>query len=131
MIPRKDLAAVLLRLRGLLARGSTLREASLELGLKPTFVHKLAARRRMPRRRRAMPAAKRKRLRVLVEGAKLTLSQIAKRLQLSKGTVCKHRQTITEGRTKYRPRRLRKPVRCPNGHKVTELPCRTCQARGE
>lgn len=130
MIPCTDLPEVLARLRGLYADGATIQTAADELQLKPTFTFELSRRHKLKHRRRAMSAAKRRRLKRLLLSARLSDAQIAQRLQLSRATICRWRQVILEGRSKYRPRKLRQPVRCPNGHKVTELPCRTCEARG-
>lgn len=128
---RDSRPALLAKLRALTQRGKTLQQTSDELGLPLPLVHKIVTRGNFARRRRAMPPSKQHQLRQLIVAAELSDAQISRRLKISKATVCKRRQQISEGREKYRPRKLRTPVRCPGcGHKVLDRQCRICQARG-
>jgi hypothetical protein len=78
------------RLRELLARGATLREAAGsidQLGGSPWRAHRLAAKHDLPRRRRRISREKERAIASELAAARLTLRQIAQLAQVSPKTV--------------------------------------------
>jgi hypothetical protein len=115
------------RLRTLLRRGATLKEASAAIGASVARTHRLAVRHRLPRRRRAMPAAKRRLIDRELAKDRLTLGALARLAKVSTATVWKHKLARQRAIAGPGPRPAR-AYRCPRGHLVKLKPCQICRA---
>jgi len=117
-------------LRAVLAEGATLAEAAALLGRSRSHLHRLAAREHMPRRRRAMKAATRRRLENLLQDGRLSLTAIARECGVSKSTVSVLANAELRRRPGFHPRRIRRARYCPNCRYMVWLwPCVACAAR--
>lgn len=115
------------RLRQLLARGATLREAGQslpELGGSPWRAYRLAVKHRLARRRRNLPRYKVRVIEKELRRARLTINALARLAKVSTQTVWK-RKIARDGPG---PRPCR-PYRCPDcGKRVNLRPCQICRA---
>lgn len=130
MIPGNDPARLVARLRSLLQKGKTIIAAAAATGQSKSNVHRIAKKHGLPRRRRSLPTKKKWKLEQHLQAAKLTLSEIARKLQVAKSTVSRHSSMRLERECgPEQTRRVKTAQRCPNGHKINRLPCLTCLAR--
>lgn len=116
----------LAKLRALLARGATLREAAdqiTELAGQPLRAYRLAVKHNMRRRRRAITPAQQRTIDKELRKYRLTLRKIAARAKVALHTV-QRRKAKLDG-PGPRPCRRR---RCPRGHLVVLWPCQLCRA---
>lgn len=118
------------QLTELLAAGATLAEAASAVGLSRTTVYTLANRLDLPRRRRAMPPAKRRKIRRLLRQGQLPLRQIARRVGVSSSTVSQMANRERDAVAGLRPRQTKGRRYCPSCHAyITLWPCVACAAR--
>jgi hypothetical protein len=127
----KDHAGSLAQLRALLAHGVTFAAAAGLMGRSATSLYRLAKLHRLPRRRRALSASRKRNLELAIAEARLTLSAIARLCGVSKHTVWACRQRLADEGQEFAPQRLREPVHCPAGHLSHYQPCVICRADKE
>lgn len=130
MNPGNDPAPLIERLRALLKKGATLQQAGVEVRLCKTTVHEIAQRHNLPRRRRAMDKAKRRKIERAIRAARLTVSELARKYEAAKSTVSVLRAKIIDleaGTVGTRRRTLKVPERCDGcGHRINIKPCLVC-----
>jgi len=116
------------RLRALLARGATLKQAGQEieeLDGSQWRAYRLAVKHRLPRRRRGLPRHKSRQIEKYLRAMRLTINKIARLVKVSSDTVWK-RKIARDGPG---PRPCR-PYTCPGCHNRVKLkPCQICRAR--
>jgi hypothetical protein len=124
----KILRAIVRKLRRMLAGGATLRVASRVLNVSTSAAFLIADKHNLPRRRRGLsPPVRRKILRLLAE-SDLTHAKISRLVRVHKGTIS--RIAAKRLRSSSAPhRRLRKPRKCEEGHRVVVWPCLICAAK--
>lgn len=124
-----DTGETLRKLRAMLARGETIRQAAKILEKPPSTVHELAAKHDLPRRR-PRPALtaeqKRKVQRLRREDAVRTLAQIAVLAGCSISAVWR---LLNPPDKEPAAHEWVPQYTCPNGHKTIYRPCVICQAQ--
>lgn len=126
-----DAAAHLSKLRAMLARGTTLRQAQAETGVSERTIRRRAEAAQWPRRRRHRLSAKQKRQiqravsQETLDGHRATLRRIAALAGCSVSTVWRHLNPALPGG----PRKVR-VYTCPQGHRTYLKPCQMCRAIG-
>jgi DNA invertase Pin-like site-specific DNA recombinase len=113
------------KLRALLARGDSIRQAAKAAGLSKSTAQRLAAKSRIPRRRaaRRLTDAEKRQIRRDAAKVRATLRRVARLARVGVATVHRTLNPVEPGA----PRRVR-PYTCPAGHRVFLRPCQVCQA---
>jgi DNA-binding phage protein len=127
-----DARAVIARLRALLARGASLREAARQTGCSKSTLHRLAVRHGLPRRpRKRLTPRQIGTAERLVRAAHHTVARIAELLRVAKSTASQLRRRVLDDQAQasFRPRRLKTARVCPTcGQRIVQWPCVACQA---